>query len=206
MVSALLADAWGPGTEIRGAEPIWGRTHVMRLRVTTDRSVVLKRRGERVGGFGAELAALEYLNAMPVPVAPRLVGADDQAGLLLMEDLGPGASLADALLAGDRERAQAGLVSYARALGAMHAWSMGRPGELARLRARYTPQAPLSPAWLRAELAERYPGLWQRVLARRAFMAEALGIRLKPEVLPLSNLAGYLPRLWLSPHLAMRRK
>ena len=150
MVSALLADAWGPGTEIRGAEPIWGRTHVMRLRVTTDRSVVLKRRGERVGGFGAELAALEYLNAMPVPVAPRLVGADDQAGLLLMEDLGPGASLADALLAGDRERAQAGLVSYARALGAMHASSMGRPGELARLRARYTPQAPLSPAWLRA--------------------------------------------------------
>jgi Xaa-Pro aminopeptidase len=64
----------------------------------------------------------------------------------------------------------------------------------------------LADAGLRAELAERYPGLWQRVLARRAFMAEALGIRLKPEVLPLSNLAGYLPPLWLSPHLAMRRK
>jgi hypothetical protein len=59
---------------------------------------------------------------------------------------------------------------------------------------------------LRAELAARYPGLWQRVLTRRAFMAEVLGIRLKPEVLPLSNLAGYLPPLWLSPHLAMRRK
>jgi hypothetical protein len=39
-----------------------------------------------------------------------------------------------------------------------------------------------------------------------AFMAEVLGIRLKPEVLPLSNLAGYLPPLWLSPQLAMRRK
>src|SRR6516165_1423591 len=120
----------------------------MRLRVTTDRSVVLKRRRERVGGFGAELAALEYLNAMPVPVAPRLVGADAEAGLLLMEDLGPGASLADALLADDRERARADLVSYAQALGAMHAWSMGRPGELASLRARYAPQASLSPAWL----------------------------------------------------------
>jgi hypothetical protein len=36
--------------------------------------------------------------------------------------------------------------------------------------------------------------------------AEALGISLKPEVLPLSNLAGYLPPFWLSPHLAMRRK
>ena len=54
-------------------------------------------------------------------------------------------------------------------------------------------------------LAERYPGLWQRVLTRRAFMAEVLGIRLRPEVLPLSNLAGYLPPLWLSPQLAMRR-
>ena len=59
---------------------------------------------------------------------------------------------------------------------------------------------------LRAELGARYPGMWQRVLARRAFMADVLGISLKPEVLPLSNLAGYLPPLWLSPQLAMRRK
>jgi Xaa-Pro aminopeptidase len=57
----------------------------------------------------------------------------------------------------------------------------------------------------RDDLAARYPGLWQRVTARRRFMAEVLGIRLRPEVLPLSNLAGYLPPYWLSPHLAMRR-
>jgi len=47
--------------------------------------------------------------------------------------------------------------------------------------------------------------MWQRVCTRRAFMADVLGIRLKPEALPLSNLAGYLPPLWLAPHLAMRR-
>lgn len=64
----------------------------------------------------------------------------------------------------------------------------------------------LADAALRVSLATRYPGLWQRVVARRAFMADVLGIRLKPEVLPLSNLAGYLPPLWLSPQLAMRRK
>ena len=155
MISALLAQAWGPGSEIRGAAAIWDRRHVVRLQVSPDRSVVLKRLGQPAGerrarGFGVELAALEYLNAMPVPVAPRLVAADPQAGLLLMEDLGPGATLAGALLAGDRERAQAGLVSYAEALGAMHAWSMRRPGELADLRARYAPEAPLSPAWLGA--------------------------------------------------------
>jgi len=36
-------------------------------------------------------------------------------------------------------------------------------------------------------------------------MAGSLGIHLKPEVLPLSNLAGYLPPYWLAPNLAMRR-
>ena len=57
----------------------------------------------------------------------------------------------------------------------------------------------------RDDLATRYPGLWQRVTTRRRFMAEVLGIRLRPEVLPLSDLAGYLPPFWLSPELAMRR-
>jgi Creatinase/Prolidase N-terminal domain len=57
----------------------------------------------------------------------------------------------------------------------------------------------------RDDLAARYPGLWQRVTTRRHFMAEVLGIRLRPDVLPLSDLAGYLPPYWLSPHLAMRR-
>ena len=57
----------------------------------------------------------------------------------------------------------------------------------------------------RAELAERYPDAWRRIEARRAFMAEVLGIRLKPEVLPFSNLAGYLPPFILSPRLVFAR-
>ena len=159
-VSALLEQAWGSGSEIRGAAEIWDRSHVLRLQVTTGRSVVLKRRsGERTESFGIELAALEYLNAMPAPVAPRLLAADADAGLLLMEDLGPGATLAGALLAGDRVRATAGLVSYAEALGAMHAWSMARPGEFAGLRARYAPGAPPGPAWLGAVARGRGPFL-----------------------------------------------
>jgi hypothetical protein len=58
---------------------------------------------------------------------------------------------------------------------------------------------------LRGELAARYPDLWRRIGQRRSFLAGMLGIQLKPEVLPLSNLAGYLPPYWLSPGLAMRR-
>ena len=51
----------------------------------------------------------------------------------------------------------------------------------------------------RAEFAERYPQAWRRIEARRAFMADVLGIRLKPEVLPFSNLAGWLPPFLLAP-------
>jgi hypothetical protein len=56
----------------------------------------------------------------------------------------------------------------------------------------------------RAELAERFPEAWGRIQARRQFMTDTLGIRLKPEVLPLSNMPAYLPPYWLAPHLAMR--
>jgi hypothetical protein len=133
---ALLATAWGEHVTVRAAEPILEHDHVFRLRVTTGRSVVLKKRG-------AEVAALKYLNGMPEPVAPRLLGADAEAGIMVLEDLGPGASLADSLLTGDPSRVRADLVSYAQALGAMHAWSMSRPGSPS-LRGLSTP------AWLGA--------------------------------------------------------
>jgi aminoglycoside/choline kinase family phosphotransferase len=123
---ALLDRVWGPGTSVRAAEPIWDRTHVVRLHATTGRSVIMKKRAEG-DRFEVELAVLEYLNGMPEPVAPRLLGADTDAGIVLMEDLGPGASLADSLLTGDRSRVRADLVSYAETLGAMHAWSMREP-------------------------------------------------------------------------------
>lgn len=54
----------------------------------------------------------------------------------------------------------------------------------------------LADAALRAELAQTYPELWQRVLARRAYLKTQLGIRLPDAVLPFSNTVGYL-RPWL---------
>jgi len=56
---------------------------------------------------------------------------------------------------------------------------------------------------LRAALADSYPGAWRRIQARRAFMAESLGIDLHPDVLPFSNIPAYLPPFLLSPHKAM---
>lgn len=57
----------------------------------------------------------------------------------------------------------------------------------------------------RAELKEKFPAMAERVAARRAFMADVLGIRLKPEVLPLSNLAGALAPFLLSPTRILAR-
>jgi hypothetical protein len=56
---------------------------------------------------------------------------------------------------------------------------------------------------LRDELAARYPDMWRRTQARRAFMSDALGISLHPDVLPLSNIPAYLPPFLLAPNHAM---
>jgi len=61
----------------------------------------------------------------------------------------------------------------------------------------------LADAALRAEFAARYPEAWARIEARRAFMRDALGIRLKPEVLPFSNIPAYLPPFLLRPGVVM---
>lgn len=55
----------------------------------------------------------------------------------------------------------------------------------------------------RSEFAEKYPDAMERICRRRAFLQEELGIRLKPEILPFSNIAGWLPPFWLSPGLCM---
>jgi len=57
---------------------------------------------------------------------------------------------------------------------------------------------------LRAAFAECYPEAWTRIQARRDYMQNVLGIRLKPEVLPFSNIPAYLPPYLLSPNRAMQ--
>jgi hypothetical protein len=55
----------------------------------------------------------------------------------------------------------------------------------------------------RAEFGERYPAAWDRIQRRRAFMADVIGIHLKPEVLPFSHIPAYLPPFILAPERAM---
>lgn len=56
---------------------------------------------------------------------------------------------------------------------------------------------------LRTAFASRYPEAWSRIQARRAFMADSLGISLHPDVLPFSNIPAYLPPFLLRPDRAM---
>ena len=44
---------------------------------------------------------------------------------------------------------------------------------------------------LQKELEENYPEVWERMNARKRYMKEELGIALKPEVFPMSDIAGW---------------
>jgi Creatinase/Prolidase N-terminal domain len=46
---------------------------------------------------------------------------------------------------------------------------------------------------LRGAFAEAYPTAWDRIQARRRFMAGSLGIELHPDVMPFSNIPAWLP-------------
>ena len=61
----------------------------------------------------------------------------------------------------------------------------------------------LADSGLRAALSAAYPDAWARIEARRRFMAGGLGIELHADVLPLSNLAAWLPPFLLRPDRAM---
>lgn len=58
----------------------------------------------------------------------------------------------------------------------------------------------------RDELRDKFPDVWSRIEARRAFMGDVLGIRLKPEVLPLSNMCGALPPYMLAPNRLLSKR
>jgi hypothetical protein len=62
----------------------------------------------------------------------------------------------------------------------------------------------LADASMREDFAARWPEAWGRIQARRQFMENSLGIQLKPEVLPFSNLSAHLTPYLLNPNLALR--
>jgi hypothetical protein len=146
-VTALSDEELSAVEEITGSgtvasEVVWERPHVVRVSLKDGRSVITKRprQNRDTGAVGApereaferERAVLELLADVFDSPAPHLVGA--AGDLLVMEDLPPGRSLAELLLGADEDAARAGIVSFAGALGQMHASAVGMEGRFGVLR------------------------------------------------------------------------
>ena len=133
-IEGILEGAFG-ATSIQGAELLLGRHHAVRVDLPDGRLVVAKRpRRDRDGtmrdayltAWQRERWALGVLGGMPTPVAPRLLGADEDAQLLVMEAMPGGGSLAAVLLQGTAADATRALCALASSLGEVHAWCRER--------------------------------------------------------------------------------
>lgn len=56
---------------------------------------------------------------------------------------------------------------------------------------------------LRKAIAKEYPAVWERIVKRRAYMQEVLGIRIKEDVLPTSMATAYLRPYLLKKEMAL---
>lgn len=172
----VLANALGERIELADAEGLGGsnRSHVYRCSVRPQRAglpnqVVVKRAAtgpDQAYDPGAsdgpawrlfnEWAGLQFLTELAgtkSPV-PRFYGGDRDAGLIVLEDLGSGRRLDQLLLGADRSAAVEGLMSLVRALGRMHAVTIGQRAAFDRLRDSLGPTQP-EPAPEQAVEAEK---------------------------------------------------
>jgi hypothetical protein len=118
LVARLLLDGAGPpGAILKIAVEPAGPSSLQRD-VSTTPGANARYANERAG-----VAFLASLGLQP-PVAPLLYGTDELQRLILLEDLGEGLSLAEALTGTDPALAEVALEAYMRALGRIHAASV----------------------------------------------------------------------------------
>ncbi|GLZ76884.1 hypothetical protein Afil01_16910 [Actinorhabdospora filicis] len=104
--------------------------------------------------FVREAAGLSFHSG-----GPELLGADGDALMTVMADLGDWPSLVDRLLAGDPAAATEGLLAWARAYGEMGRASLGREDELDALREKFAIDGDDDPALWDAPKLARLRGL-----------------------------------------------
>ncbi|HWG85834.1 MAG TPA: phosphotransferase [Deinococcales bacterium] len=98
--------------------------------------------------FAREYAAARFLQDLPLdqPLSARLLAADASRGVIVLEDLGDGQSLADLLQGGDANSARRALVAYASSLGRLHGVTAGLEASYETVRSGATRAAPLGAA------------------------------------------------------------
>lgn len=84
-------------------------------------------------------AGLQLLDDVAPCLAPRFLGGDRAAGLVVLEDFGAATGLHDLLLGTDTGAAEQGLMDFATLLGTMHARTTGRQADFDRMRTELGP-------------------------------------------------------------------
>ncbi|MHC1557392.1 hypothetical protein ACR9E3_00455 [Actinomycetospora sp. C-140] len=193
LAEELLTRRHGATVRLADPEDLGGssRSLVVRVRVAENpfslpRTLVVKHYLDEAGGgeqsadrFRYEAASCQLLTAMPAEErsSPMLVANDPEHRLLVLEDLGRCATLADRLDERDPKGAERALLGWARALGRMQAATAGREDDFGALLRRFgerTWRDPLADD-ARAALAEVPDQLAQllRVETAPAAVAEA---------------------------------
>ncbi|WNV89245.1 hypothetical protein [Umezawaea sp. Da 62-37] len=138
------------GAQIRLADPEdlggAGRSVVVRVRVAATpfslpRTLVVKRYPPAAADrdpFAHETVSHQLLTALPSEerLTPELVAHDIRKRLVVLEDLGKAPRLADKLLGQDARAAERGLLSWAHAMGRLHATTAGRDADFDALMRR----------------------------------------------------------------------
>jgi hypothetical protein len=133
--SAALGRPLAEPVSLRGGSD---RSVVLRCLDSAGGTVVVKtypKTGEGTSSFAAEAAGLEL--AGRTGLAPVLLAADLDLRVVVMSDLGRGATMADLLLGKSADAAGQAVLSWAAACGKLSAAASSRRHELAGLRSRY---------------------------------------------------------------------
>ncbi|WP_199440823.1 hypothetical protein [Umezawaea beigongshangensis] len=127
-----------------------GRSVVVRVRVASTpfslpRTLVVKRYPPAAAdrdSFAHEAVSHQLLTALPSEerLTPELFAQDNVKRLVVLEDLGRAPRLADKLLGADARSAERGLLSWAHAMGRLHATTAGRDADFDALMRRQRTQ------------------------------------------------------------------
>ncbi|MFE2756860.1 hypothetical protein ACFXGA_33180 [Actinosynnema sp. NPDC059335] len=154
---SVLSSRFGAPVRLADPEDLGGagRSVVARVRVahtpfSLPRTLVVKRYPSPVADrdpFAHEAVSHKLLTALPSEerLTPELVAQDNAKRLVVLEDLGKAPRLAEKLLGSDARAAERGLLSWAHAMGRLHATTAGRDADFDALMRRQGSQCCADP-------------------------------------------------------------
>ncbi|PSL53710.1 hypothetical protein B0I31_108157 [Saccharothrix carnea] len=154
---SVLSGRFGAPVRLADPEDLGGagRSVVARVRVahtpfSLPRTLVVKRYPSPVADrdpFAHEVVSHKLLTALPSEerLTPELVAQDNAKRLVVLEDLGKAPRLAEKLLGSDARAAERGLLSWAHAMGRLHATTAGRDADFDALMRRQGSQCCADP-------------------------------------------------------------